>query len=587
MRSVRYLARANGIPVHLRDSIRQLTPEEVSRLETQANTCTDWSRIRVVHDFAPDRVQGSMLIGDCTLGRFDADEDGHLPPQGLYHSTIQNTVVGSGCRVHRSPLIADTILDRGTTAIAVRSSGPDSHSGRSFANGIVVDAGIETGGRSLGIFSDLDPDLTTLMLTDMLGPEHAGERDSYARYVADYRREADLPWTYVGPGSSLDSSELVGSWLGPSTVVRGGSLVCGSTVLSSREEPVHITSGAQLEQAIVQWHCVVESRARVERSLVMEACHLEHDARIVNAIVGSNSMLGGGEVTSSYVGPFSTAHHQSLVIAACWPGGRGNIGYGANVGSNHTSRMPDQEVWPGEGMFFGLDAAVKFPADFSRAPYSAIASGVVVAPQKLTMPFSLLVDRPVELPERDPDRPVPPGLNQLIPGWMLRSNLYAVMRNEYKFGRRRRARRLEIDLDVLRPDIRRLMVDAVEALEAPERDGRVSAWYLPGDIEGIGAAVVRDADRVAAITSYRQAIRLGELRERRRAGESLNADEHRELAELLDWLARGVRRSRSRDRERGVSIIPDYALTHGEVEDDPFVQQLDAEIAALLGSEKG
>ena len=575
--------------MHLRDNLRGLSDRETAQLEAQGNTSSDWSRVRVVHDFSPGLIHASLFLGDCVLGRFTADPgtdiegSGTRPPQGVYHSTLHNTCVGSAGRIHRCPMISDTILDRGVSAIALRSSGVDERSGRSYANGISVDAGIETGGRSIGIFAELDPELATLLLTELLGPDHAGERETYARYVADYRREANLPWTYVGPDSRLDSCQLAGSWLGPFTEVGGGSLVSGSTVLSSRDEPVRITSGAQLERAIIQWQTVVESRARVEDSLVMEASHLQHDARIVNATVGSNSALGGGEITSSFVGPFTTAHHQSLVIAACWPGGRGNLGYGANVGSNHTSRVPDQEVWPGEGMFFGLDCAVKFPANFSRSPYSAIASGVVVAPQRIAMPFSLIVDRPVELAGLAPGRDVPSAANQLIPGWMLRSNLYAVMRNEYKFARRRSARRLEIDFDVLRPEIRSIMADAITALEAPEREGRVTAWYLPGELEGTGAGVVRDSDRVAAIESYRRAIRLGELRERRRSGETLNEGDLRELGVLLEWLAHGVRRSRSRDRERGSAIIPDYQLTHATLEEDPFVRQVDEEIAMLLG----
>ena len=49
--------------------------------------------------------------------------------------------------------------------------------------------------------------------------------------------------------------------------------------------------------------------------------------------------MGGGECLHCLVGPFVGFHHQSLLIATIWPLGRGNVGYGANVGSNHTSRQ--------------------------------------------------------------------------------------------------------------------------------------------------------------------------------------------------------------------------------------------------------
>ena len=52
--------------------------------------------------------------------------------------------------------------------------------------------------------------------------------------------------------------------------------------------------------------------------------------------------------STSLVGPFVAFHHQALLIAAYWPEGKGNIAYGANVGSNHTGKAPDQEIRPGE-----------------------------------------------------------------------------------------------------------------------------------------------------------------------------------------------------------------------------------------------
>src|SRR3712207_7220929 len=48
----------------------------------------------------------------------------------------------------------------------------------------------------------------------------------------------------------------------------------------------------------------------------------------------------------------------------------------AKAGSNHTSRAPDQEFRPGEGLFLGLGVNIKFPSDFRGSPYSVIACGV-------------------------------------------------------------------------------------------------------------------------------------------------------------------------------------------------------------------
>lgn len=96
-----------------------------------------------------------------------------------------------------------------------------------------------------------------------------------------------------------------------------------------------------------------------------------------------NVLFSQGEVTASLIGPFVGFHHQALLIACFWPAGRGNVGYGANVGSNHTGKAPDQENWPGEGTFFGLASNIKYPFNLVDAPYSLIATGVSCLPQAI------------------------------------------------------------------------------------------------------------------------------------------------------------------------------------------------------------
>lgn len=76
--------------------------------------------------------------------------------------------------------------------------------------------------------------------------------------------------------------------------------------------------------------------------------------------------------------------------AALWFDGKGNIGYGANIGSNHTGRLPDQECIPGEGVFFGLGCNIKYPCNLHNAPYTIVASGTTLLPQRVDMPFSLI-----------------------------------------------------------------------------------------------------------------------------------------------------------------------------------------------------
>ena len=128
------------------------------------------------------------------------------------------------------------------------------------------------------------------------------------------------------------------------------------------------------------------------------------------SFLGLDSSIARGECHHSLIGPFVGFHHQALLIAALWPLGRGNIAYGAMLGSNHTGKVNDQECWMGEGCFFGLGVAVKYPCNFTGSPYSLFAAKCTINPMRLDLPFSLI------LPDaEEPDKVI------IKPGWVLRA----------------------------------------------------------------------------------------------------------------------------------------------------------------------
>jgi hypothetical protein len=336
--------------------------------------------------------------------------------------------------------------------------------------------------------------------------------------------------------------------------------------------------------------------ALVEGSVLTEHSHAERHGKVIGSLVGPNSGIGEGEVTSSLLGPFVGFHHQALLIAALWPEGKGNVAYGANVGSNHTSRMPDQEFWPGEGAYLGLGVNIKYPSDFSRAPYIVLAMGVSTLPQKLMFPFSLLSAPWAPSPD------MPPAYNEIIPAWVLRDNLYMLKRNEGKYRARNRARRTPFDFTVFRPDTVELMRAACRRLEAAP-PGR--PFYTEDDIDGLGKNILRVENIQPAIDAYRFHILhyalLGlldrvkdngsapadllhvssDLRPWEHQRQLLNEEWHfndvrealRLLPEMLEKVAHDVEQSKAKDDRRGQRILDDYAETHTLVADDVFVQQ--------------
>jgi len=340
--------------------------------------------------------------------------------------------------------------------------------------------------------------------------------------------------------------------------------------------------------------------AVVEGSVVDEAATVERHGKLTASLLGPNSALAGGEITASLAGPFTAAHHQSLLIAAWWPSGRGNLGYGANVGSNHTSRLPDQEIRPGEGMFFGLGCSVKFPSDFRSAPWSILATGVTTLPQRVAFPFSLICE-PFEA-----RTDVPPAFGQIIPAWVLAQSFYSVVRNDRKIRGRNRAPGWRDDRGILRGETADLMEAAADALSAAVP----APIHLERSLPGLGCNFLLEEDRLSAIGTYRFHALFHAMRRladllgggagflRLMEGPPVDADWDRcrkrigalhpgegpdvllaRLGSMWSTLAEEVAGSRTRDDSRGARIVEDYPLFHRPAAEDPVIAAFRADAA--------
>jgi hypothetical protein len=193
------------------------------------------------------------------------------------------------------------------------------------------------------------------------------------------------------------------------TVIGRGARVCNVSAI----ENLHLGDFARIENGAIAQNSIIENNSVVTDNAIVKS-----------SFIGAFSHIGEAEVSNSLLGPLMQVHHHSLLISALWAEGRGNVGYGANVGSNHTGRMPDQEITPGLGQFFGLGCSIKFPANFTEAPFAMIAAGVVCEPQRLKFPFSLIKSGEIA------------GANEIIPGWVYSKNIYGVFRSIYKWDKR-------------------------------------------------------------------------------------------------------------------------------------------------------
>lgn len=513
-----------------------VTDHQIEKLMKQGCRSDSWNLVK----FTPES-DISLVDNCCFFGKINI----HLPGGILSATTFEDCEIEGPLTVRSNLLVKGLTLLPGSRVEYCGSLQWDSTPGvmDSFIN-----AGVETGERRVPVLPHFDHN-DLAFLGSASGRETVEECILFRDKIRN-RLEGVIGRDSVLSNCSCVQNSLIlhGTTINNATAIRGSILLSGSSA----------GDGALVRNSVLQWNSSVDSCAIVENSIVGECAVVERHGKLKDSFLGADSVLGEGEVTASVVGPLTGIHHQSLLIAAMWPGGMGNIGYGANIGSNHTSRLPDQEIRPGTGQFFGLSTSVKFPSDFSQSPFSIIATGLTTLPQKVSFPFSLIT-----LPRKRPAN-VPDGWCQLIPGWMISDNLYSLLRNEWKYTSRLRAVHTRVDTSVFSEEVLEQVRSSKESLE------QHSGMAIPGT----GKNFITEEDRLSGIEAYRKCLRGMELWKKFRE-KSLNDSETGEMLDLLRHVRTATITSRMKDYTRGNRIISDYLAVRESPEEDSFIQFLE------------
>ena len=580
--------------------VRRLASEEIAGLESQGNRCVDWSRVRVAEGFDWRRILNTEFHGDVVLGHFTK----RLPlaagievATGIHNSTVANCVIGHDALIRDVKILANYVV--GPEALLCDCGAIVCEGETTFGNGLPLSLGLESGGRELPIFAEI-----SVAVADALtrGPSRRLHLAPCKKLITDHVDRVRSVRGIIERDARIRRTKRIrNTFVGRSAHIEEATLIDECTLLSNAEEPVQIQSGAVVTRSLLQWGSRADTLAIVDRSVLTEHSYVEHGGTVKSSMLGPNTGVTSGEVTSSLVGPLVGFHHQALVIATLWPQGKGNVGAGAYVGCNHTSRAPDQEFWCAEGLFIGLGVKIVFPADFSGSPYSILSCGITMPSQKLAFPFSLVIAPSARW------EGVPAAYNEIAPAWLLTDNLYALKRNEAKFNSRNKARRLSLQCEVFHPETVDQMKDACRRLESVRT---VQDVYTERHIAGLGKNYLTETNRQRALAAYRFYTHfyalLGLLEQAQLTLDHEGPDEvqrllttsscqprweHqrqilcdepsmgdvtsmlRELGRMLHVVARDVERSKTKDDLRGRQIIADYTEVRTPAEEDPLVQQ--------------
>ena len=469
--------------------IRPLTPtEEITLRGPCFSKCQDWSKLRLwlcadiaKQDQSPwlqQYVSFNTFVGVVVLGidKEGDDDKGSIPPGIHSNAFLSNCILDAACRVYRNMCLSHTYIG---PAASVLNCGTISCGKEVLFGSLMLSVGPERGGgRKILVTAES----TMIDVCAMLGA-------SKNRCDQQKQSTRTCNMNFIGAGSMVrDTPDIESLYLAEYSRIECATSVRNAVLLPT----AFIGNACTVNNVMLQWNASIVDNSYISNSVLMEHAHTGPKCIVVESILGPDVHVSAGEIHASVIGPNTNAHHQSLVIGVLWLLGRGNVGYGANVGSNHTGRLPDQETCSGEGTFWGLSCIVKFPVDLSYSPYSIVAAGTTVGPQRVAMPFSLLVDVK--------------GETQIIPGWLLQSSPYTLTRNAIKFTNRRKAthHKFYTGWNLIRPDIVDMCWVARESLRgvstlAPE-------YKTEQVVPGIGSTTLTEKGRQSGIQAYTQCI---------------------------------------------------------------------------------
>ena len=316
---------------------RSLHDEEIGQLVHQGCSSTDWSLIKVSHDFTPDNVENSKFTGHIRLGSFNHSVKllgGITFKTGIYNAWLHNCEVGKNALIHNvRSYIANYKIEEGVIIHNITTLAVDGET--SFGNGVRVEAINEGGGREIPMYDHLSTHVAYMMSLYRHRPELVTRLiemvDEYSGYVKNNMG-------VIGAFSKIiNCNTILNVKTGPATIIDGAEKLKNGSINGNFEAPVEIGEGVMMEDFIVCSGSRINDATLVSKCFIGQGCVLDKHYSAVNSLFFANCQGFHGEACSIFAGPYTVTHHKStLLIAGMFS--FLNAGSGSNQ-SNHLYKL--------------------------------------------------------------------------------------------------------------------------------------------------------------------------------------------------------------------------------------------------------
>ena len=369
---------------------RKLTNEEITALQVNMCTATDWNDIDVAEDFSPDHIRYARFSGYVKLGSFNREftlAGGIRKHSGIYYATLHNVIVGDDCCIENvKNYIANYNIGDRTFIENVDIILADGVS--TFGNGVKVAVLNETGGCEVTIFDRLSAHTAYVMAQYRHRKELQRRLDEMvSAYVESVKSDVGT----IGQDVTIaDAGYIKNVRIGDACKIEGAARLKNGSINSNQADPVHVGVGVVGDDFIISSGSSVEDGVTFSRCFIGQACRLGHNYSASDSLFFSNCQGENGEACAIFAGPYTVTHHKStLLIAGMFS--FMNAGSGSNQ-SNHLYKLgPIHHGKMERGAKTASDSYILWPAKVGA--FSLVMGRHVNHQDTSDLPFSYLIEQ--------------------------------------------------------------------------------------------------------------------------------------------------------------------------------------------------
>ena len=369
--------------------LRNLRPDEIATLRSQACRADDWNQVWVPEVFDIEYVNHVRFSGVVKLGAFRKVftlPGGLVKHSGLRHVTLHNCTLGDNVLIENvqnyiaNYRIGDDCFIQNINVMLVEGKA-------TFGNNVEVSVLNETGGREVPIYDGLSASLAYIIALYRHRPALIERlRDMITAYTEGI---ASTEGTVGDKVKIVNTGTIRNVKIGDYATIENSARLENGSVNSKREAPVFIGDSVIAQDFIVSSGAKIADAAKIIRCFIGQACQVTHNFSAHDSLLFSNCAFENGEACAIFAGPFTVSMHKSsLLIAGMYS--FLNAGSGSNQ-SNHMYKLgPIHQGIVERGSKTTSDSYILWPAKVGA--FSLIMGRHVNHPDTSGMPFSYLIE---------------------------------------------------------------------------------------------------------------------------------------------------------------------------------------------------